>query len=179
MLAGVLLSGCMTHQVAFNDPAPATYDSKLGLGVGFYMSNELRVQEYRFRSGSSGLGNTWLVPYGKVAHQYALAYLPGAFQSFEEVDDPERPPTGGILIRLDAMAYEMKGQAAHCSMTFSVLSLQGRKVMEKTYTKDGPSELGRVAGGGVFGQKSAIRQSSHVVLESIFKNLVKDIRNHF
>lgn len=39
--------------------------------------------------------------------------------------------------------------------------------------------MGRVGAGGVFAQKSAIRESTHGVMEIIFRNFMADVRSDY
>jgi len=59
---------------------------------------------------------------------------------------------------------------------------RGSRSVNRTREKfheDAPSGMGRVVAGGVFAQKSAIRESTHVVTEIIFRNLMADIRSKY
>ena len=73
----------------------------------------------------------------------------------------------------------MEGQAAHSTISASVVSPAAKEVLNKKYSEDGPSGFGRVLAAGAFAQKSAIRQSTHVVFENTFKKLVEDIRSGY
>ncbi len=73
----------------------------------------------------------------------------------------------------------MEGQASHCDLTFVIENSQDNEVFRKKYHADGPSGYGRVLAAGALAQKSAIRQSTHVVMENIFKELMDDIRANY
>jgi hypothetical protein len=77
------------------------------------------------------------------------------------------------------MNYYMANQAAHCDLDFVIENSSGKQVLSKSYHADGPSGFRRVIAGGVFAQKSAIRQSTHVALETIFRNLIADIQSNY
>jgi hypothetical protein len=170
--------GC-THDVAFKKPDTFAYTEKVPLDVVFFMKKELREKTFEGRAWSSGIANKWVVPVGDAAHEYAVAYLSEAFQSFREVDSDSSIPQGNFLIRIDDIRYWMEGQAAHSAMWASVTSSAKAEVLKKEYSADGPSGYGRVLAAGAFAQKSAIRQSTHVVFENIFKRLVDDIRDGY
>ena len=175
--AAFLIGGC-AHNVEFQKPTAATYGDKIPLDVGFYMNETLRSQVYTGRSWMAGAANTWVIPVGQTVEQYANAYLSDAFRSFTELKSPADAGPNQYLLQLEKLGYRMEGQAAHSAMTFS-LSSAGRQLLEKTYAEDGPSGYGRVFAGGAFAQKSAIRQSSHVIFENTLKKLVGDIRAEY
>lgn len=59
---------------------------------------------------------------------------------------------------------------------------RGSRSVNRTREKfheDGPSGMGRVGAGGVFAQKSAIRESTHGVMEIIFRNFMADVRSDY
>ncbi len=174
----ILWQGC-TYDVAFQKPGTYSYTEKIPIDVAFFMKETVRNKTYEGRAWSSGIANTWVVPVGDAAHEYATAYLAEAFRSFQEVKSAENVPSGNYLVQVNDVAYWMEGQAAHSTVSASVISPNGKEVLNKKYSQDGPSGFGRVFAAGAFAQKSAIRQSTHVVFENIFKNLVGDIRTEY
>ena len=171
----LLAQGC-THYVGFERPSTLSYAEKIPIDVAFFMNETARSRTYEARGWSSGIANSWVIPVGDVAHDYALAYLAEAFRGFREVSLPKAEPPGAFVLSIQAIDYWMEGQAAHSMVYASVTSPRGKEVLNKTYAQDGPSGFGRVLAAGPFAQKSAIRQSTHVVYENIFKSLVADIR---
>jgi TolA-binding protein len=140
------------------------------------MDQSVKDKSWSGRAFSSGIANRWDVPIGKVVDQYADAYLKKGFNSFSEIGNLGQKPSHDILIKVTDVNYYMSSQAAHCDLAFSIENTMGRQVFEKKYHEEGPSEMGKIAVGGVFAQKSAIRQSTNVVLENIFKKLLADIQ---
>lgn len=165
-----------THDVAFQRPAVFAYGEKIPIDIAFFMKSELKTKTYEGRAWSSGIANQWVVPVGDAAHEYALAYLSDAFRTFREIGSPETVSPGHYLLRIDDLTYWMEGQAAHSTMRVSVSTATGREVLKQEYAEDGPSGFGRILAAGAFAQKSAIRQSTHVVFENLFKRLRNDIR---
>jgi len=178
LLLYLSVSGC-AHYVEFKSPDAYQYDSTIPVKVAFYMDKSLKDKMYYGRAASSGIANRWDVPVGKTVHEYAISYLKNGFTSFNEIDSTVQSSGYDFLIKLSDINYYMEGQAAHCDLTFSVEDLTGKGVFNKKYHSDGPSGYGRVLAGGAFAQKSAIRQSTNVVLETIFKNLVSDIQVNY
>ncbi|HBO69769.1 MAG TPA: hypothetical protein DD658_06395 [Deltaproteobacteria bacterium] len=178
VLFSVICSGC-TYNVAFKKPDDFRYAEKIPIDVFFAMDRKARDLKYEGHAWSSGIANTWVVPVGDTAHEYAISYLSGAFRSFMEIDPAAKSSSEGFLIRLDEILYRMEGQAAHSTISVSVVSPAAKEVLNKKYPEDGPSGFGRVLAGGAFAQKSAIRQSTHVVFENTFKKLVEDIRSGY
>lgn len=173
----ILFSGC-AHYVEFKSPDTYQYSSVVPFKAAFYMDKNLKDKMYSGRAWSSGIANSWDVPVGQVVREYAAAYLKTGFADFAEVDSPNKT-VGDILIKVTDINYYMEGQASHSDVTFVIENLSGKQVFNKTYHADGPSGYGRVIAGGAFAQKSAIRQSTHVVMENIFKNLMEDIQNNY
>jgi hypothetical protein len=142
----------------------------------FYMDQSMKNKSWSGRALGSGIANRWDVPIGMVVDQYANAYLKNGFNSFSEIENLGQTPSHDILIKVTDINYNMSSQAAHCDLAFSIDDSAGKQVFDKKYHEDGPSGAGKVAMGGVFAQKSAIRESTHVVLENIFRKLLADIQ---
>lgn len=178
LLLVVILIGC-AHYVDFNSPDLYLYESAVPLKIVFYMDKNMKDKMYSSRTHSGVYVFRWDVPIGNVVHQYAIAYLKNGFKDFNETENLSAKPSYDFLIKVIDINYYMKGQAAHCDLVFNIENSSGKEVLNKKYHADGPSGFGRVFAGGPFAQKSAIRQSTHVVMETIFKNLVDDIRKDY
>jgi hypothetical protein len=166
--------GC-THLVEFNPPETHQYSKKIPLTAVFHMDGNLQQKEVSFRAAGSGLAHKWVVPVGETVRMYALSNMQEAFSSFSEVSSLDALPPHDILIQVTAIDFYMRGQAAHSDITFSVKK-GSAEVFNKKYHEDGPSGAGRVFGGGVFAQKSAVRASTHSVMENIFGRFLADVR---
>lgn len=173
-----VLMGC-AHNVEFRSPDMYQYEKPVPLKAIFYMDKNIKDNMWSGRAVSSGIANRWDVPIGNVVLQYANAYLKNGFKVFIEVETLATKPTHDILIKVTNLNYYMANQAAHCDLTFVVENSLQEQVLNKKYHADGPSGLGMVAAVGVFAQKSAIRQSTHVVLENILRQLLADIQANY
>jgi hypothetical protein len=142
------------------------------------MDDNLKNMIVSSRAASSGIANRWDIQAGDAVHKYATSYLPNAFTGFREISVPGESDYD-VLIKVTDIGFNMGGQAAHSDVSFVVESPGGTKLFSNKYHADGPSGYGRVFMGGAFAQKSAIRQSTHVVMETIFKNLVDDINSNY
>src|SRR3972149_6319544 len=178
LLVVALLIGC-AHSVEFKSPDPYQYGSTIPLKTAFYMDKALQGKMWSGRSAGAGIANRWDVPVGKVVHEYAISYLKNGFTGFSDMESLTAKPAYDILIKVIDINYTMAGQAAHCDLNFTIENSSGNQIFSKKYHADGPSGYGRVFAGGAFAQKSAIRQSTHVVMETIFKNLLEDIRKNY
>lgn len=174
----LLAAGC-AHQVAFQQPDTYQYSSAVPLKAAFYMDSSLKAKVYSSRSVMTGVANRWDTPVGDAVHKYATAYLKDGFADFSEIDTLSDQPDYDILIRITDIDYYMEGQAAHSNIRFAVESAGGSELFNNEYHADGPSGAGRAIMGGAFAQKSAIRQSTHVVMETIFKNFMDDVRAEY
>ena len=173
----LLLSGCYT--VAFREPNLYTYQTEVPLKAAFYMDEDLKEKSYSSRAWSSGILNRWDVPVGNVIHLYAQSYLKKGFNQLDEINDPTIKSNYDVVIKLVDIHYYLADQAAHSDITFTIENSQGHELLNKKYHADGPSGFGRVIMAGPFAQKSAIRQSTHVVLENIFTHLMDDIQSEY
>lgn len=178
LLVAVLLVGC-AHSVEFKSPDTYQYVATVPLKAVFYTEKNVKDKTWSGRAVSSGVANRWDVPIGRVVQRYANVYLKAGFKEFVETETVPEKPIQDILIRAVNMNYYMANQAAHCDLDFVIENSSGKQVLSKSYHADGPSGFGRVIAGGVFAQKSAIRQSTHVALEIIFKNLMADIQTNY
>jgi hypothetical protein len=176
-LALILISGC-GRPVAFKQPDTYQHDSAIPLRAAFYMDGNLENMIISSRAASSGIANRWDIQVGDAVHKYATSYFPNAFTGFREVSAPGEGDYD-VLIKVTDIAFNMAGQAAHSDVTFAVESPGGTEIFRNKYHADGPSGMGRVLFGGAFAQKSAIRQSTHVVMETIFKDFVDDVNANY
>jgi hypothetical protein len=173
----ILISGC-ARPVAFKQPDTYQHSTAIPLRAAFYMDGNLKNMIISSRAASSGIANRWDIQVGDAVHKYATSYLQNAFTGFKEISAPGEGDYD-ILIKVADISYNMAGQAAHSDLTFVIESPGGTELFRNQYHADGPSGYGRVFMGGAFAQKSAIRQSTHVVMETIFKNLVDDISSNY
>ncbi|HBR18284.1 MAG: hypothetical protein A3G39_01885 [Deltaproteobacteria bacterium RIFCSPLOWO2_12_FULL_43_16] len=178
LVCAVLFIGC-AHYVEFKSPDTEKYETTIPLKAVFYMDNAMKSKIWSGRSAGAGIANRWDVPVGGAVQRYADAYLKNGFKEFNETEALPVKQIHDILIKVTNINYNMAGQAAHCDLTFTIENSSGKEVFNKTYHADGPSGYGRVFAGGAFAQKSAIRQSTHVVMETIFKSLLEDIRKNY
>lgn len=167
-------SGC-AHYVDFKPPESYKHEKTLNLKMAFYMPSDLKSKMYFGRAMSSGIANRWDVPVGSVVREYGIAYLKNGVSEFSELQALDANASYDMLVTITDIQYHMAGQAAHCDLTIKVADKSGNSKAKK-YHADGPSGYGRVLAGGAFAQKSAIRQSTHVVLENIFKEFMADLR---
>lgn len=174
----VLCSGC-SHNVAFQKPDACKYETTIPLKAGFYMDEILKEKIYSGRAFSSGIENRWDVPIGNTIHTYAVSYFQNGFVDFSEIEDMSIKQTCDVVIKVDDINYYMKDQAAHCDVSFVIENTSGKQVFNKKYHADGPSGYVKVILAGPFAQKSAIRQSTHVVLANILKDFMNDVRTNF
>jgi len=174
----VLCSGC-AYSVAFQKPDAYKYDTTISLNTAFYMDKAMKGEMYYGRAAMSGIANRWDVPIGDTVHSYSISYLKNGFVNFSEIEDMGKKSGFDIVIKVDDINYYMEGQAAHCDLSFIIENSSGKQVFNKKYHADGPSGYGRVFLAGAFAQKSAIRQSTHVVLENILKDFMNDVRTNF
>ena len=172
-----LLSGC--YSVAFREPNLHIYKNQVPLKAAFYMDKDIKNKSYSSRAWGSGILNRWDVPVGETVHMYAHSYLKNGFAEFVEINDPSEKSAYDVLIELVDIHYYLAGQAAHSDITLTVDNSHGEELFNKKYHADGPSGFGRVIMGGALAQKSAIRQSTHVVMENIFTQFMHDVSSNF
>ena len=177
-LPALVLIGC-AHSVEFRSPDLHQYGRPVPLRALFYMDQTTKDKTWSGRAATSGIIHRWDVPVGKVVGQYANAYLKGGFKDFNEIGTLSSKPTYDILIKVTDLNYYMAEQAAHCDLAFAIEDPSEKQLFNKKYHADGPSELANVFWGGVFVQKSAIRQSTDVALQTILRDLLADIQANY
>lgn len=168
-----IIAGC-AHPVEFKTPHAQSYNTTLPCKAALHMDKDLKNKIYSSRAFSSGIANRWDVPIGRIVYEYANSYLEKGFDGFYKIDSLSGVKQGDVLIDITDINYYMKGQAAHADIVIDVNDVNGKKVFDKKYSAHGPSGYGRVFIGGAFAQKSAIRQSTDVVLKDIFKSFMAD-----
>ncbi len=178
LLVVFMMTGC-AHQVAFNTPATQSYSNKIPMRALFYMDSTSKNLVWSGRSAAAGIANKWVVPVGQTTNMYARSYLEDGFASFSETNTLRGDGQQDILIHLTNLSYYMASQKAHCSMDINVLNDQGRVVFRNNYSSQGGSQGGKVFFGGAMAQKSAIRQSTHGALETIFRNFINDAQANY
>lgn len=169
----IVIAGC-ARPVTFKQPDTHQYETAIPLRAAFYMDSNLKNMIVSSRAASSGIANRWDIQVGDAVHKYATSYLQNAFTGFREVSAPGEGDYD-VLIKVTGINFNMAGQAAHSDVTFAVESAGGTELFTNNYHADGPSGYGRILMGGAFAQRSAIHQSTHVVMETIFKNFVDDL----
>jgi hypothetical protein len=168
-----IVAGC-AHPVKFKTPQVESYNKTLPCNAALHMDEDLKNKMYSARAFSAGIANRWDVPIGVITYDYANSYLQKGFDGFYQVDSLSGVKKGDVLIDIADINYYMGGQAAHADIVIDVNGVNGEKTFNKKYHADGPSGYGRVFLGGAFAQKSAIRQSTDVVLKDIFKRFMAD-----
>jgi len=168
-----IVAGCV-RPVEFKTPQVESYNKTLPCKAALHMDEDLKNKMYSARAFSSGIGNRWDVPIGKTVYDYANSYLQKGFDGFYKVDSATDVNKGDVMIDIADINYYMGGQAAHADIVIDVNGANGEKTFNKKYNSDGPSGYGRVFIAGAFAQKSAIRQSTDVVLKDIFKRFMAD-----
>ena len=171
--------GACAHHVPFNAPETFNYPNQVPRKALFYMEPAAKAAVWSGRSAAAGIANKWVVPIGQTVETYADSYLENGFQDFQKIASVESKPNHDLLIKITNIQYYMANQAAHVDMDFVVQNNGGTAVFTKKYNAIGPSGGGRVAFGGAFAQKSAIRQSTHVALETIFRNFMNDAIDNY
>ncbi len=78
-------------------------------------------------------------------------------------------------MKITELDYYMKTWIAYCTIYIVVENSAGKELFKKRYNSTGPSGFSRVFASGVFAMKYTIRQSTHIALETIFKNFVEDV----
>lgn len=174
LLMLLVFTGC-AHNVAFKSPDIYKHEKVLPVKMAFYMDSSVKSKVYSERSFMSGIANSWNVPIGSVVHEYGVAYLQAGVAEFKEIQAPDEGGSYDLVVTITDIVFNMSGQAAHCDLTVDIKDRTGNPEVKK-YHADGPSGMGRVLAAGVFAQKSAIRQSTHVAMENIYKGLMGDLR---
>lgn len=181
ILLGFLASSGCAHQVAFNEEDPSwhyrvetqTYDA----GLVVVIDPATLERTVSIRSAMAGMANRWDAQPGRMMKQVADFELPQMVEEYSSTTTFAEPSKGKrrVTVQLALEDYRFDDFAAHVRMRATAYGPGKTLLFEKTYSATGDSQGGKMFGGGAFGMKSAVRQSSLDAYKRIFASLRQDL----
>jgi len=136
-------------------------------------------QTVEVHSWMTGIAHSWDARPGQMLKQVADVELPQMF-SWYELTPAYRPPAAGaarpLALQLTVPSYRFENFHATVSVHAIARGSGEASLFEKTYTKDGDTQGGKMFWGGAFAMKSAILQSSHDAYKKVFADRRQDLK---
>lgn len=170
------LIGCH-HDIAFVDLAYPIDSPKQQTAILVVIDQNTLNQLVPVRSWMTGIAHSWDAKPGQMLKQVADVEFTQMFSSYEwspVEKDPSSQENRFTLI-LSVPQYTFADFHALVSVHAEAYLKKGHILMEKTYTKDGFRQGGKMFGGGPFAMKSAMRQSSFDAYKKVFTELRSDL----
>jgi hypothetical protein len=177
-LAALGLGGCIHHRIAFHPTDPSWHHQVGGepipVDVFAVVPETTRQAEYEISSFMAGAANRWHARYGEMFVQAVQVELPQLFRAATLGEGAA--PAGTYELSLDVPAYTFSGFAARTTVSAVLRDPAGAELMNERYEGVGGSDAGKVVGLGVFGMRSAIRQSTLDAYLRVFAQMRDDLR---
>jgi hypothetical protein len=158
-----LATGCYTVRLQPVTAAPAGEPIPIPTTVDVPAATASKQHEVR--SGLAGFANSWNLEIGRAVDEYARAYLGQTF-----------PPGRDMTVRVDLVRFDVQGFGASTDLRFTVSDQAQQQLFQRDYRCVGKGRGGRVALGGAFAMKSAMRGTTDEALRSCFEQFLADAR---
>ena len=173
--------GC-THQIAFDrDATSCAYligaAKQSDTSIVAVVEPATLAASTSFRAWSTGIAHKWVANYGEMLVQVTDMELPQVVEFYERSPSYLESTSGRhrLTIELSVPSYVFEDYRAKLTIKADVYGPGRTAVFSRTYSSEGSSGAGKMIGLGVFGQKSAVRQSSLVAFKNVFEELRRDI----
>jgi len=175
----LLATACVHHRIEFSDIQHPISTPKQNAAVVVVIDQATLDQTVDVHSWMTGIAHSWDARPGQMLKQVADVELPQMFSSYE-VTPAYRPATGGsdrpLSLQLTVPSYRFENFHATVSVRAIARGSSEAPLFEKTYTRDGDTQGGKMFWGGAFAMKSAIRQSSYDAYKKVFADLRQDLK---
>jgi hypothetical protein len=180
LAAGVLLlllaTGCH-HDIRFEDVAYSTGSKQYDAGLVTVISPETLGQVLTIKSWATGIANSWDARPGEMLRQIADVEFPQLVKSYRLSTQYDEPKEGAsrLTVELSVPHYAFSDFHTTVVVQARVYRPGHALAFEKSYREEGDSQGGKMVGGGAFGMKSAVRQSSFDAYKKAFAKLRADL----
>ena len=175
----LLATACIHHRIEFSDIQHPISTPKQNAAMVVVIDQATLDQTVDVHSWMTGIAHSWDARPGQMLKQVADVELPQMFSSYE-VTATYQPPTGGadrpLALQLTVPSYRFENFHATVTVRAIAHGSSEAPLFDKTYTKDGDTQGGKMFWGGAFAMKSAIRQSSYDAYKKVFADLRQDLQ---
>lgn len=170
------LIGCH-HQIAFEDIAYTIESPKQETAILVVIDQNTINQLVPIKSFMTGIAHSWEAKPGQMLKQVADVEFPQMFSSYEWSSVEKDPSSQENRLTLILSVPQYTFADFHALVTVRAKAYQkiDQILLEKTYTKDGIRQGGKMFWGGAFAMKSAMRQSSFDAYKKVFTELRSDL----
>lgn len=176
LLNSLGLMGCH-HQIAFKDIAYTIESPKQETAILVVIDQNTINQLVPIKSFMTGIAHSWEAQPGQMLKQVADVEFPQMFSSYEWSSVEKEFPSekGALTLILSVPQYTFGDFHALVTVRAKAYQKKDHILLEKTYTKDGIRQGGKMFWGGAFAMKSAMRQSSFDAYKKVFAELRTDL----
>ncbi len=175
----MLATGCIHIPIAFDDRDRSWHYSLEGAPIEEFVRvvvpPSTRAGDRAISSFSTGIAYRWHAQYGRMFLQALEVELPYLFRSYELVDQPSTGPA--TQLTLEVSSYDFSDFAAHAAVSAELKGADGKSLVVQRYFATGRSGADKMVGLGVFGMKSAVRQSTLDAYREILSRVASDVRS--
>jgi len=176
ILSSLGLIGCH-HQIAFEDIGYTIASPKQETALLVVIDQNTINQLVPIKSWMTGIAHSWEAKPGQMLKQVADVEFPQMFSSYEWSSAEKEFPSekGPLTLILTVPQYTFADFHAVVTVRAKAYQKTDQILLEKTYTKDGIRQGGKMFWGGAFAMKSAMRQSSFDAYKKVFTELRSDL----
>ena len=176
ILSSLGLIGCH-HQIGFEDIGYTIASPKQETALLVVIDQNTINQLVPIKSWMTGIAHSWEAKPGQMLKQVADVEFPQMFSSYEWSSAEKEFPSekGPLTLILTVPQYTFADFHAVVTVRAKAYQKTDQILLEKTYTKDGIRQGGKMFWGGAFAMKSAMRQSSFDAYKKVFAELRSDL----
>jgi hypothetical protein len=176
LLTSLGLIGCH-HQIAFENIEYTIESPKQETAILVVIDQNTIDQLVPIKSWMTGIAHSWEAQPGQMLKQVADVEFPQMFSSYEWTPVKKEFPSeeGALTLILTVPQYTFADFHALVTVRAKAYKKMDQILLEKTYTKDGIRQGGKMFWGGAFAMKSAMRQSSFDAYKKVFAELRADL----
>lgn len=177
ILSIVWLLGC-SRIVSFHDLHYSVPVNKYDEGIIVVIDKNTLENRVSIGSFVTGIINRWDIRPGEMLKQIADIEFPQMFSKYKQSDAliTTSWEKETIFLVLTIPNYRFKRYHSSFTVNITVYNKEKFILLEKTYKEKGVNQAAKMYGLGVFGMKSAIRQSSLSALKKIFDQIRADLK---
>ncbi len=170
------LGGC-SQTIVIPKPEPLTYAETAPARVACFIPNSLAGDRYTLVYWNYVFFQTWEVETGRIFHEYAEAYLEGAFDEIFWLASPPGAETeSDYTLVLELTEYSLETFRANLAVGAEMRGPGGERVYERTLgARLGSEPLGDLLPEGPVILPS-VRNSTDLALREVLGTLVTEIR---